>query len=242
VTGVRVLLFDVFGTLVDWRGSIAPRIESFFRERGAACDGFAFVDAWRGEYSPSMDAVRNGERPWANLDTLHGESFERLVRRFDLPAVSAEDRRRAVRFWHELKPWPDVPAGLERLHGTHVLATLSNGNVELLVDLARYGKLRFDTILSAEIFRHYKPDAETYLGAASLLGCAPEEAMLVAAHPSDLKAAASHGLRTAFVLRPHEYGVPKSEDPALPVEFDFAVRDLGELARVLAHEAEVRVT
>jgi 2-haloacid dehalogenase len=184
-----------------------------------------------------MDAVRSGARPWANLDTLHGESFDRLVRRFGLPAVTPEERRWAVRRWHELEPWPEVPAALERLHRTHVLATLSNGNVELLVDLARYGKLRFDTILSAEIFGHYKPDPETYLGAAALLGCEPEEAMLVAAHPSDLEAAAANGLRTAFVRRPLEYGPAKNEDPALPVAFDVAVRDLGELARVLAGDA-----
>ncbi len=234
---VPVLLFDVFGTLVDWRGSIAPRIEAFFRDRGAACDGFAFVDAWRGEYAPSMDAVRNGERAWANLDTLHGESFDRLVQRFGLPSVSEEDRHWAVRRWHELEPWPEVPVALERLHHTHVLATLSNGNVELLVDLARYGKLRFDTILSAEIFGHYKPDPQTYLGASALLGRAPGETTLVAAHPSDLQAAAANGLRTAFVQRPFEYGPPKSTDPALPNEFDIAVRDLDELAGVLAREA-----
>jgi 2-haloacid dehalogenase len=234
VKNVRVLLFDVFGTLVDWRGSIGPQIESFFRDRGATCDGFAFVDAWRAEYVPSMDAVRSGARPWANLDTLHGESFDRLVRRFELPNVSPEDRHWAVRRWHELEPWPDVPPALERLHRTHVLATLSNGSVELLVDLARYGKLRFDTILSAELFGHYKPDPETYLGATSLLGCAPDEAMLVAAHPSDLQAAAANGLRTAFVRRPREYGLPKNEDPALPTGFEVAVRDLTELARVLS--------
>jgi 2-haloacid dehalogenase len=185
------LLFDVFGTLVDWRGTIGPKLTTLFRERGAAFDGFAFVDAWRGEYVPSMDGVRNGRRPWANLDTL-------------------------------------------QLHERHVLSTLSNGNVELLVNLARHGKLRFDTIFSAEIFRHYKPDSETYLGGASLLGCEPHEAMLVAAHPDDLRAAASNGLRTAFVQRTREYGVPEKEDPALPSEFDVAVRDLDELARRLA--------
>jgi 2-haloacid dehalogenase len=232
--GARVLLFDVFGTLVDWRGTIGPQLTTLFRERGAAFDGFAFVDAWRGEYVPSMDRVRNGRRPWANLDTLHAESFDRLLERFGLPDLPAADRRRAVRLWHALDPWPDVPAALERLHERYVLATLSNGNVALLVELARFGKLRFDTIFSAENFGHYKPDPETYRGAASLLGCEPHEAMLVAAHPDDLRAAASNGLRTAFVSRPREYGVPEKEDPALPSEFDIAVRDLGELARRLA--------
>jgi 2-haloacid dehalogenase len=231
--GVRALLFDVFGTLVDWRTSIATQLAKFGAERGIACDWLAFVDAWRGEYLPSMAGVRSGSRPWANLDTLHGESFDRLLERFGLPEISAADRRWAVRRWHALEPWPDVPAALERLHGRYVLATLSNGNVELLVDLARYGNLRFDTILSAEIFGHYKPDPETYRGAAALLGCAPREAMLVAAHESDLRAAAANGLRTAFISRPHEYGVPPTGDLKLPEEFDIAAADLAALAAAL---------
>jgi len=227
---VRALLFDVFGTLVDWRTSIATQLEAFGRERGISCDWYAFVDAWRGEYVPSMEGVRRGVRPWANLDALHGESFDRLAERFALPPLSAQDRRWAVRRWHALEPWPEVPAALEGLHERFVLATLSNGNVELLVDLARYGKLRFDTIFSAETFGHYKPDPETYLGAAALLGCAPAEAMLVAAHESDLRAAAGSGLRTAYVSRPHEYRPAATDHPALPEGFDVAVRGLDALA------------
>jgi 2-haloacid dehalogenase len=230
---VRALLFDVFGTLVDWRASIATQLEAFGRERGISCDWYAFVDAWRGEYLPSMDGVRRGLRPWANLDTLHGESFDRLGERFGLPELSAQDRSWAVRRWHVLEPWPEVPAALERLHERFVLATLSNGNVELLVDLARHGKLRFDTVFSAETFGHYKPDPQTYLGAAALLGCAPGEAMLVAAHESDLRAAASNGLRTAFVSRPREYGRPAEESVAFPEGFDVAVRGLDALAEQL---------
>lgn len=230
---VRALLFDVFGTLVDWRTSIATQLEAFGRERGISCDWYAFVDAWRGEYVPSMDGVRRGLRPWANLDALHGESFDRLAERFGLPNLSADDRRWAVRRWHALEPWPEVPAALERLRERFVLATLSNGNVELLVDLARYGKLRFDAILSAEVFKHYKPDPEAYVGGAALLGCAPAEAMLVAAHESDLRAAAESGLRTAFVSRPHEYGPAATDRPALPDGFDVAVRSLDALAEAI---------
>jgi 2-haloacid dehalogenase len=231
---VRALLFDVFGTLVDWRGSIASQLEAFGRERGIACDWYALVDAWRGEYVPSMDRVRRGERPWAALDTLHAESFDRLAERFALPTLSAIERDWIVKRWHALEPWPDVPAALERLHEHFILATLSNGNVALLVDLARHARLRFDAILSAEIFKRYKPDQETYLGAAALLNCTPPEAMLVAAHESDLRAAAAVGLRTAFVARPGECGLPPAEASALPAEFDVSVRSLDELLERLA--------
>jgi 2-haloacid dehalogenase len=231
---VRALLFDVFGTLVDLRGSIASQLEAFGRERGIACDWYALVDAWRGEYVPSMDRVRRGERPWAALDTLHAESFDRLAERFALPTLSAIERDWIVKRWHALEPWPDVPAALERLHEHFILATLSNGNVALLVDLARHARLRFDAILSAEIFKRYKPDQETYLGAAALLNCTPPEAMLVAAHESDLRAAAAVGLRTAFVARPGECGLPPAEASALPAEFDVSVRSLDELLERLA--------
>jgi 2-haloacid dehalogenase len=181
-----------------------------------------------------MDRVRRGERPWAALDTLHAESFDRLAERFALPTLSAIERDWIVKRWHALEPWPDVPAALERLHEHFILATLSNGNVALLVDLARHARLRFDAILSAEIFKRYKPDQETYLGAAALLNCTPPEAMLVAAHESDLRAAAAVGLRTAFVARPGECGLPPAEASALPAEFDVSVRSLDELLERLA--------
>ena len=231
---MRALLFDVFGTLVDWRRSIATQLEAFGSERRIACDWYALVDAWRGEYVPSMDRVRRGEQPWANLDSLHAASFDRLAERFALPSLSAIERDWIVKRWHALEPWPDAPAALERLHEHFILATLSNGNVALLVDLARHARLRFDAILSAELFKHYKPDSETYLGAAALLGCLPAETMLVAAHESDLRAAAAVGLRTAFIARPGEYGSLPAEAPALPAEFDVAVRGLDELAERLA--------
>ena len=230
---VRALVFDVFGTLVDWRTSVAVQLDIFARERGIVCDWYAFADAWRGEYVPSMDRVRRGESPWKNLDALHRESFDRLAERFGLPQLTPAERDWASKRWHVLEPWPEVPVALARLHPRFVLATLSNGNVSLLVDLARHAKLRFDTILSAEIFRHYKPDPQTYLGAAELLGCAPAEVMLVAAHEGDLRAAASHGLRTGYVARPDEHGPHEGEDPALPAGFDLAARDLEALAERL---------
>lgn len=207
------------------------QLEIFGRERGMVCDWHAFVDAWRAEYPASMNEVRSGGRPWANLDTLQGESFDRLALRFGLPAISADDRRWAVRRWHALEPWPDVAPALGRLRERYVIATLSNGGVELLVNLARHAGLRFDTILSAELFGHYKPDPEAYLGAAKLLGCEPGETMMVAAHESDLRAAAACGLRTAFVSRPHEYG-PASRASAQPAGFDYVARDLHEFERL----------
>jgi len=229
---VRALLFDTFGTLFDWRTSLIDALGAFGERRGIACDWPALVDAWRGAYVPSMDRVRRGEIAWRNLDALHAESLDALAERFDL-TLSPEDRAWIVGRWHELESWPDVRPALERLRDTHRLAPLSNGSVALLVDLARHADLRFDTIMSAETFRHYKPDPETYLGAAALFGCAPHEAMLVAAHNDDLLAAASHGLRTAFVPRTSEYGPHQDRDFSADDGIDVAVRDLGELADAL---------
>jgi 2-haloacid dehalogenase len=231
---VRALLFDVFGTLVDWRSSVLAQARAFGLRRGVTCDWEALVDAWRGAYYPSMDRVRSGELPWRNLDALHAASFEDLCSSFGIEAsLSAEDRAWFVRRWHDLDPWSDVRAGLVRLRERHVLATLSNGNVSLLVDLAKNADLRFDAILSAEIFRRYKPDPETYLGAAALLGCEPRDVMLVAAHNDDLLAARAQGLRTAFVARATEYGPHQKEDFDADARIDVVARDLIDLAERL---------
>ena len=227
---VRALLFDVFGTLVDWRTSISRDLTAFGQERGLACDWEALVDAWRGAYAPSMDRVRREEVPWANLDALHAASLDVLWRRFALPPLAEDDRDWVVRRWHALRPWDDVVAGMDRLHGRFVLGSLSNGNVALLVDLARFARLPFDMIFCAELFRHYKPDPEVYLGAVELLGCEPHDVMLVAAHNGDLRAARALGMRTAFVARPTEYGPAQKKDLAPDADVDVAVRDLGELA------------
>jgi 2-haloacid dehalogenase len=230
---VRVLAFDVFGTVVDWRSSVAAEFAELAARRGMASqagDGTAFADAWRRRYRPSMDRVQRGELGWTALDDLHRTSLDELLGEFGLGDLGAEERERLNLVWHRLRPWPDSAAGLARLRRRHVLCTLSNGNVALLVDLARYGELPFDCILSAELCRAYKPDPRTYRMVPSLLRVRPEEAMLVAAHTSDLRAAAAEGLRTAFVGRPLEWGAGTSETEVPDDSFDVLARDLGDLA------------
>ncbi len=236
MTGVRAVLFDVFGTLVDYRTSIARDLERFGRDRGIACDWHAFVDAWRGSYAPAMDRVRRGESPWQPLDALHATSLDELWQRFELPPFSAQERTWLVRRWHELEPWPDVVAGLHALRGHAIVGSLSNGNVALQVDLAKHAKLPFDVLFSAEHFRHYKPDAQTYLGAVDFLALRPEDVALAAAHNGDLRAAASHGLRTIFLPRPTEHGSAQTTDLIAEGSYDLVVRDVGGIATAFAGE------
>jgi 2-haloacid dehalogenase len=223
---VRALVFDVFGTLVDWRSGIAEA----FRAGGVAGDPAELADAWRARYQPILAEVNEGSRPWGTFDELHLATLDHLLaeRGLDLPLG---ERRRLVNAWHRLDPWPDVPAGLEALRRRHVTATLSNGHLALLVDLARHGDLRFDCVLSAELARIYKPAPEVYRTAASLLGMEAGELMLVAAHRWDLEGARGAGLRTAFVDRPLEYG-PGSAARADP-DADESVGDLLELSERL---------
>jgi 2-haloacid dehalogenase len=224
---VRALVFDVFGTLVDWRSGIAEA----FRASGVPGDPGELADAWRARYQPILDEVNGGSRPWGDFDELHRVTLDALLseRSLDLPL---EERQRLVHAWHRLDPWPDVRPGLDALRRGCVTATLSNGHLALLVDLARHGDLRFDCLLSAELAHAYKPAAEAYQTAARLLGREPAELMLVAAHPWDLAGARAAGLRTAFVGRPLEYGPgsPTREDP----DADESVGDLHELAQRLA--------
>lgn len=228
---IQALIFDVFGTLVDWRTSIIAELRAFGAERGLAhVDWDGFVDDWRAAYVPAMERVRTGERPWANLDALHRASFDELAERFGLNVLGERERARCAFAWHRLHAWPEVPAALRRLRKRYILAPLSNGNVSLLIDLARYADLSFDTILSAELFRHYKPDPQTYLGAAELLGVPPGDVLMVAAHNGDLHAAANLGLKTAFVPRPGEYGPRQNEDRTADAGIDCLVRDLDDLA------------
>jgi 2-haloacid dehalogenase len=224
---VRALVFDVFGTLVDWRSGVAEA----FRASGVAGDPEDLADAWRARYRPILAEVNEGSRPWGNFDDLHLVTLDDLLaeRGIDL---SVQERRRLVGAWHRLDPWPDVRAGLEALRRRHVIATLSNGHVALLVDLARHGDLRFDCLLSAELARAYKPEPEVYLTAARLLGLEAGDLMLVAAHPWDLAGARGAGLRTAFVNRPLEQG-PGSAARADP-DADESVADLLELSERLA--------
>ncbi|MCA1716188.1 MAG: haloacid dehalogenase type II [Actinobacteria bacterium] len=231
-SGVKALIFDVFGTVVDWRGSVIREGEELGREKNLDVDWAAFADEWRGRYAPSMDRVRRGELPWTNLDALHRASLEELLEEFGIEGLTEEEIDHLNKVWHRLDPWPDSVAGLARLKERYVISTFSNGNVALLTAMAKRAGLPWDLILSAELVRHYKPDPETYLMAPNLLDLRPDEVMLVAAHPNDLRAAQAHGLRAAYVLRPLEWGPEGEAEPADP-SFDLVVDDLTKLAEKL---------
>ncbi len=231
---VKALVFDVFGTVVDWRGSIIREGRAFGRRKKLKVDWEAFADAWRAGYKPAMARVRSGELPWTKIDALHRLILEDLLERFPLGRLSEEEIDHLNRVWHRLRPWPDARAGLSKLKRRHVIATLSNGNVALLTNMAKHAGLPWDCILSAEVVRHYKPDPETYLGAADLLGVKPGELMMVAAHKDDLHAARACGLKTAYVPRPREYGPAVKADVSPEPAFDIQARDFNDLARQLA--------
>jgi 2-haloacid dehalogenase len=234
ISGVRAMLFDTFGTVVDWRGGLISSMQAWGSARGVTADWPGLVDAWRREYRPSMDAVRTGERMWADLDVLQRESVEILAPQFGAGALDGAALDEFVRMWHELPPWPDSVEGLQRLRTRYMTAPLSNGHVALLVRLAKAAGITWDTVFGADVLRHYKPDPETYLGAAALLGCEPSEVLMVAAHSSDLDAAAACGLRTCHVSRPLEYGPGRVVEKAPAAgRFDVMVRDLAELAEVM---------
>jgi 2-haloacid dehalogenase len=231
---VKALVFDVFGTVVDWRSSLIEDLSAWGAARGLPADWTGLVDAWRAAYAPSMDRVRRGALPWTNLDALHQQSLETLAPRFGLPGLDDASLDWINRGWHRLRPWPDSVAGLLRLKTRYVISPLSNGNVALLTNMAKHAGLPWDLVLCAEVFRHYKPDPETYLGAAELLGLAPNQVMMCAAHNQDLAAAQRLGLRTAFIARPTEYGPHQVRDFAAEGEWDVVVNDFGGLADRLA--------
>jgi 2-haloacid dehalogenase len=229
----QALVFDVFGTVVDFRGSIAREVEAIARAKRVTVDAGAFVDAWRDGYAPAMHRVRIGELPWLRIDALHRLILDGIVERFGLGGLTDVQRADLNRAWHRLDPWPDAVAGLVRLKRRFTIAPLSNGNLSLLTAMAKRAGLPWDCVLSAELFRHYKPDPEVYLGAADLLGIAPDALMMVACHPSDLRAAAECGLRTAYVRRPLEHG-PDVPPPVVAAdEFDVMADDFVELAERL---------
>ena len=209
---VQALLFDVFGTVVDWRTSIVDDLTRFGAERGIKADWVAFTDDWRGLYQPAMDEVRSGRRAWTILDVLHRESLETLLAKYKISGLSEADKDHINRVWHRLKPWPDAVAGLTRLKSRYIIGTLSNGNVGLLTRMAKNAGLPWDVVLGAETARAYKPLPQAYLASADLLNLKPGQVMLVAAHNGDLAAAAAAGLRTAFVARPTEYGPHQKVD------------------------------
>ncbi|HEV3138324.1 MAG TPA: haloacid dehalogenase type II, partial [Pirellulales bacterium] len=206
---IEALLFDVFGTVVDWRGSLVAWFERFGLDRGCKADWPELVDDWRAAYQPALEPIRRGVRPFVTLDVLHRESLDALLPKFALEDVSNADRQRMVRAWHALEPWPDAVPGLARLKCRFVVASLSNGGVRLQIELSKHAGLPWDAIFSADHFRQYKPEGATYLGAVELLGCSTTAVIMVAAHPSDLAAARTYGLRTALVARPLEYGPRK---------------------------------
>jgi len=227
---VEVLLFDVFGTVVDWRSSLQRWFQRFGRENKLQADWPALVDDWRAAYEPSMARVRQGQRPYVTLDVLHRESLDTLLAAYDLGGVLETDRAQMGRAWRWLDPWPDAVAGLTRLKRKYVIGTLSNGGLGLLVDMAKYAGLPWDVVLSADLFQHYKPDPAVYLGAADLLARPVGALMLVAAHNYDLGAARSHGYRTAFVARPTEYGPRQKKDFGPEDAWDYVASSLAELA------------
>ena len=229
---VKALTFDVFGTVVDWRGSLARQSREILEPKGRRLDWNAFAVGWRHLYQPYLERVRSGERPFAGLDELQAESLEEVLKEFGVKRLDAATKKRLVLAWHTLDPWPDSARGLELLAERYRLATLSNGGRELLGSLARHGGLRFHEILSAEDARAYKPDPRVYRMACERLGMQPGEVLMVAAHLGDLQAAEQVGLRTAFVARPKEWedgGVAEEPRPWL----DLYARDLEDLARQL---------
>ena len=231
---IRALVFDVFGTVVDWRGSIIRECRALGRSKKIAADWDAFADAWRAGYRPAMARVRSGERAWMTIDQLHRMILDGLLRQFGIDSITEDEIDQLNHVWHRLDPWPDARRGLALLKRRHVIATLSNGNVSLLVNMAKHARLPWDMVLSAELFHHYKPDPETYLGAAAMLGFEPSEVMMVAAHKDDLRAAQACGLATAFVRRPREKGPNVKVDIAPEPSFDYNARDFVDLARRLS--------
>jgi 2-haloacid dehalogenase len=229
---VKALFFDVFGTLVDWRGSIAREARAILSPLGVALDWEAFADAWRGQYQPAMDEVRSGRLPFSKLDVLHRRNLDVILKDFGLDNIDEPIRANLNLAWHRLDAWPDTKPGLERLRTKFRIAPCSNGNISLMVDLARRNGLVWDAILGAEIARDYKPKPAVYLAAAAAFDCEPHETMMVAAHSSDLAAAAATGLRTAFIARPDEYGEGKGERRA-SVPVDLSAESLTALAHRL---------
>ncbi|MFZ3322642.1 MAG: haloacid dehalogenase type II [Usitatibacter sp.] len=229
---MKALFFDVFGTLVDWHGGVARESEALLEPLGYSLDWLAFSAAWRDEYQPAMEEVRSGRTPFVRLDVIHRRMLERIVPKFKLEKVPEAVRAELTLAWHKLDAWKDVRPGLDRLKSRHILAPVSNGNILLIVDLARRNGFPWDAILGAEIANDYKPKPRVYLAAAEALALHPDECVMVAAHSNDLKAAAACGLRTAHVARPGERGPGTGESaPLIPV--DFAVKSLEELAEKL---------
>jgi 2-haloacid dehalogenase len=222
----RVLAFDIFGTVVDWHGSIAQEVEALY----PAVDGDAFANAWRAGYQPAMQRVRSGELGWTRIDDLHRIILDGLLPAFGLDHLDEAERRHLNQAWHRLQAWPDSVEGLTRLKTKFTICTLSNGNIGLLTDMAKRAGLPWDCVLSAEVFRAYKPDPRTYLGVAETFDAAPQDVMLVAAHQDDLAAARGCGLATAYIERPLEFGARQPKDVSPDPANTLHARNLTHLA------------
>jgi len=231
-TPPKALLFDVFGTLVDWRTSIARESQMILKPLGVSVDWLAFADAWRGEYQGAMDQVRDGRIPFCKLDVLHRRNLDLILPRFKISEIPENALQYLNLAWHRLDAWPDVSPGLMRLKRRFLLAPCSNGNISLMVAIARRNGLPWDAILGSEIAGDYKPKPRVYLASCEAFDLPPSECMMVAAHSNDLKHAAACGLRTAHVARPDEHGPGKGE-PAPKISVDFAATSLEDLARQL---------
>ena len=236
---VKALLFDVFGTVVDWRTGIAREVESVAKKNDISLDPFDFADAWRAEYQPAMEEIRKGRRSFTILDILHMENLKKIASKFNLHDLSDEDFKMLVKAWHRLPGWPDSSKGLNALKNKYILATQSNGNIALIVNMAKFSNLNWDVILGAEVIGHYKPEPEAYLKACNALDLKTEECLMVAAHDDDLKAASLQGMKTAYVHRPFEYGKDKLFDIAKLNDYkgdrvcDIFSIDLNDLAKQL---------
>jgi 2-haloacid dehalogenase len=229
----RALVFDVFGTVVDYRGTIIREGEQINREKGLQVNWAMFADAWRGRYRPNMQRVMKQELPWTNLDGLHCIALDELLHEFSVTSLSEDEKVHLNKVWHRLTPWPDSVTGLTRLKQRYTIGTLSNGNVGLLVDMAKYSDLPWDVIFSAELVHAYKPDPRTYQMTYTLLGLQPQQVMLVAAHKDDLQAAQAQGLQAGFVPRRLEHGPDKPSDSTPDPAFEIVASDFNDLARQL---------
>lgn len=229
---IKVIAFDVFGTVVDWHGSIARHVD----ELRLGVDGDTFASAWRAGYKPAMDKVRSGQIGWTRIDDLHRTILDEIIVRFELTLDEAA-RKRLNLVWHRLDPWPDTVPGLMQLKSRFTICTLSNGNLGLLTDMAKHAGLPWDCVLSAEVFRHYKPDPETYLGVCDVFDIEPAQMLMAAAHKDDLRAAKACGCSTAYIERPFEFGsTPQAialKDLSVDSAFDYHARDIQDLAAQL---------
>ena len=237
---VKALLFDVFGTVVDWRTGIAREVESVAKKNDISLDPFDFADAWRAEYQPAMEEIRKGRRSFTILDILHMENLKKIASKFNLHNLSGKDLNMLVKAWHRLPGWPDSSDGLNALKKKYILATQSNGNIALIVNMAKFSNLNWDVVLGAEVIGHYKPDPEAYIKACSALDLKTEECLMVAAHDDDLKAASLQGMKTAYVHRPFEYGkdklfdIPEVNDYKGNKKWNIVSSDLNDLAKQLS--------